>query len=159
MPRLRLNWIFGLAFALALALASNSAAADRLGQSVVVDGVLVYLGVVPSSSLRSDVKHYSGHNAQCPVPGGRDNHHIMIALFDRATGERITDADVYGRVSPLGLVGPRKHFGAVTVAGVVTYCNYFDLPPRDVYKIDMEIRRDGGAGAIEASFSYKPYQG
>lgn len=35
MPRLRLSWIFGLAFAVALALASNSAAADGLGQSAV----------------------------------------------------------------------------------------------------------------------------
>ena len=159
MPRQRANWLFGIAVAFALALVSNAAAADHLGQSVVVDGVLVYLGVVPSSMLRHDVKYYSGHNEQCPVPGGRDNKHVMVALFDSTTGERITDADVYGRVSPLGLVGPRKHFGPVEVAGAVTYCNYFDLPPTDSYRIDMEIRRDGSSEVIEARFNYRPYAG
>ena len=157
MSRLRANRLFAIAVAVALALTASAAAAEQLGQSVVAGGVLVYLGVMPSSTLSGDAEHYGDHNMQCPVPGGHDNYHVMVALFDSATGERITDADVHGRVSPIGLVGPRKHFGAVQVAGAVTYCNYFDPPPTDAYDIDMEIRRTGSPDVIEASFRYRPY--
>lgn len=166
MTRLLLNRLLGIAAAIVIALVSSvtalvssAAATDCCGQTVVADGVLIYLGVMPSNVLRNDPGHYGDHNEQCPVPGGGDNHHVLIALFDQLTGERIVDADVYVRVSSLGLVGPRKHFGAVDVDGAVTYCNYFDMPATDRYDVKIEIKRVESPEVIHAKFTYRPYGG
>lgn len=156
MNRLRLGCLLGIAAVIVTVLISSSVLADDLGQTVVADGVLVYLGITPSKVLRSDPAHYAKHNKECPVPGGANSYHIMVALFDKGTSERIVNADVYARVSPLGLVGLRKHFGAHAVAGAMTYCNYFNLSAHDRYTINIEIKRPGSPEVVEAKFTYKP---
>ena len=123
---------------------------------MVAGGMLIYLGITPSGVLRDDPKHYGNHNKQCPVPSSADSYHVMVALFDKLTGKRIVNADVYARVSPLGLVGRRKHFGAITVAGAVTYCNYFDLSTTDRYDINLEVKRPVSSKVTHAKFTYRP---
>ena len=81
---------------------------------------------------------------------------VLVAPFDASSGERITDAEVKARISPLGLVGPRKHLHQVPVSDAMTYCNYFNLSPMDTYIITVEIRRPGAPDAIKATFEYKP---
>ncbi len=49
MTRLRLNRLLGIATAIVIALVSNTAAADHVGQTAVADGVLIYLGVMPAT--------------------------------------------------------------------------------------------------------------
>jgi hypothetical protein len=154
--RYLLNRLFGMVVAGALALTPSSLAADHLGQAVIADGVVIYLGVMRSQTLVGDTASYGDHNMLCPPPGGHDNYHVMVALFDSDTGERITDADVYARVSSLGLVGPRKHFGAVEVAGAMCYCNYFDLSAFDRYNVKIDITRSESPKVIHAQFTYRP---
>ncbi len=141
MTRYLLSRLFGIVVAGVLVLIPSALAADHIGQTVIADGVVIYLGVIGSQTLVDDAGSYGDHNMLCPPPGGHDSYHMMVALFDHDTGERVTDAEVYARVSPLGLIGPRKHFGAIELAGVATYCNYFDLPATDHYDSEMEIRR------------------
>lgn len=156
MTRYHLRFCIGIAAAIVMALIWSPAFADNVGQTAMADGVLVYLGITPSKVLRNDPEHYAKHNELCPVPSGANSYHVMVALFDRDTGERIVDADVYVRVSPLGLTGKRKHFGAIAVAGAVTYCNYFNLSKSDRYDIKVDIKRSGAAKVVTARFTYKP---
>ncbi len=123
-----------------------------------VGGVRVHLGIIPAATLRLDAEHFGEHNLQCPPPRARDSYHVLVALFDVSSGERITDAEVNTRISPLGLVGPRKHLHPVSVADAVTYCSYFDLAPMDTYSIEVEIRRRDATDVIKATFEFKPYR-
>jgi hypothetical protein len=78
----------------------------------------------------------------------------MVVIFDRSNGERITDADVSARVSPLGLVGPEKELGAVTVADAPMYCDFFEMSKGDTYDIKVQIRRSNAASPVRTSFVY-----
>ncbi len=156
MSRNRLIGLLGALLAVAFGLVPAASLAGHLDRTETVDGIVVRLGIVPAELLRQDEEHFGEHNWQCPPPRARDSHHVLVALFDATSGERITDAEVMTRVSPLGLVGPRKHLHPESVAEAVTYCNYFDLAPRDTYIIDVDIRRPGSPKVIRARFEYKP---
>ncbi len=123
-----------------------------------VGGVRVHLGIIPAETLRLDAKHLGEHNLQCPPPRARNSYHVLVALFDASSGERITDAEVKVRISPLGLVGSRKHLHPLSVADAVTYCNYFDLSSMDTYFVEVEIRRRDATDVIQATFEFKPYR-
>ena len=88
-------------------ISAPSSSAGQAGMSQLADGVLVFLGVMPTEAMW---EHRAFYPAHCPGrrgAKGENVHHVILALFDHATGERIIDADVEVRVSPLGLVGPK----------------------------------------------------
>ena len=84
-------------------------------------------------------------------------YHVMLALFDRTSGERITDAVVKARVAPLALGGPTRPLDPTLVAGALTYCNYFKISPSDTYVIQAEIRRPGLTRVARARFVLELY--
>jgi len=97
---------------------------------------------MPAEVLRSHPERYPRHEGT-KIPAGKNVYHVMLALFDHATGARITDAEVAATVAPLGLAGASKRLDATTVAGAGTYCNYFSMSARENYVIRARIRRPG----------------
>ena len=140
MPRAFVNALFGTLFAGFLAIFPAASSADHVGQTLVVDGMEVYLGIMAAEILREYPEQYPYHERK-KIPSGSDMYHVLLALFDRSSGERITDAAVEARVSPLGLAGPKKRLEPMSVAGAITYCNYFRISPLDTYVIQAEIYR------------------
>lgn len=127
-----------------LAIAASPASGDDLGRSVIAGGIAVYLGIMPAEMSRAHAERYPRHQAT-EIPAGKNVYHVMLAIFDHATGARVTDADVVATVAPLGLAGARKRLDATTVAGAVTYCNYFAMSAGENYVIRARIRRPGTA--------------
>ena len=97
-------------------------------------------------------------------------YHIVIALFDSASGKRITDAQVTARVAELGLTkvppfpvatrervpfGPQKKLDSMLIAGTVTYGNYFTLPARGLYRVQVQVRGPSMPGVIETEFDFQ----
>jgi hypothetical protein len=118
----------------------------------VVNGVEVYLGVLPAVMI-------AGHPAEHPesgmhggFPGG--GYHVMVALFDAKTGKRITDAQVNAKVVAPSLHTVGKPLESMTVAGSLTYGNYFNMLRGETYRIDVEIRRRAAPGVIHATFHW-----
>ncbi len=134
-----------------LAIAASPASGDHLGRSVIAGGIVVYLGIMPAEVLRSHPERYPRHEAT-KIPAGKNVYHVMLAIFDHATGARITDADVVATVAPLGLAGASKRLDATTIAGAVTYCNYFPISAGENYVIRARIRRPGRA-EVTAEFT------
>ncbi len=157
MSRNLLNGAFGALLAGFLVIFPAVSSAGHLERSQVVDGMVVYLGIMPAEVMRQHPDRYPEHQMHGGIPSGKDMYHLLVTLFDRASGERITDADVKARVSPLGLAGPIKHLHPMSTAGAVCYCEYFELSPTDTYVIRLEIRRPGVPGVIEAEFQHRPH--
>jgi hypothetical protein len=129
-----------------------SAAEDA--QFKTVDGLAVYLGVVPAAIVKG---HPSGHAEQTMhggVPAGRNEYHIVVAVFDVVTSERVSDAIVRAEVSGLGLAGPRKTLEPMTIAQTITYGGFFDLPGRDIYTVELEIQRPD-TKPVAVNFTYE----
>ena len=140
--------------AIALGLAAATAQAAEPEGYKVVDGMAVYFGLLPAEMIR-------GHGATHPeatMHGGRPKgihvYHVTVALFDRTTSARITDAEVRARVSGVGLAGAEKVLESMTIADTVTYGNYFALPGQGPYQIRVEIRRPGATKSAKVEFTY-----
>ena len=157
MPKSFAIALFGALFC-SLVSFSTAASATHLGQTKTVDGVAIYLGVVPAAEMRRHSDRYPAHELS-KIPSGKHVHHVMLVLFDSPGGERITDAVIKARVAPLGLGGPTKPLDPMVVAGALTYCNYFQISPSslDTTVIQAEIQRPGVARVIQARFILEGY--
>lgn len=129
-----------------------SSAADELYKTV--DGVAVYLGVVPAEIVQGHPKEHTEAQMHGGPPDMRGRYHVMVALFEQATGERITDAQLTATVGALGLAGAEKKLERMIVAGATTYGNYFAMPNPGPYRIDISIRQPGKARDIQVVFDY-----
>src|SRR5262249_10811143 len=100
----------------------------------VVGGMNVYLGVVPASVIREHAQDYPANISAAP-PSGSEQRYITIALFDAKSGTRITDAVVTARVAGTAQASAEKSLKSVTIAGLVTYGDYFAMADGSNYKI------------------------
>lgn len=147
------SWITKSALAVALMLAPVLAQAMDTGQSKMADGLTVYVGAMPAAMLARHAPAHPERQAHGGPPGGAHAYHIVVALFETASGARIEDATVTARVSSLGLAGARKPLEPMRIADTITFGNYFDLPGKGPYRIDVEIAR--AARTIKVGFDYE----
>ena len=90
------------------------------------------------------------------VPAGQHQQHVVLALFDNATGKRITGAKVSARVHEINLAGVQKKLAPMLIAGTVSYGNYFSMPAAsNPYRIKVRIELPGVSDVIEAQFDYQ----
>ena len=78
---------------------SPALAQSRLERS----GVTLYWGLVPAAVVAD--KHALADLHGGPPKGGGQVHHLVVALYDSASGRRIEDAIVRARLSETGIVG------------------------------------------------------
>jgi hypothetical protein len=149
-----LAWRIGVSALLMGAFLSTAAPASaQEGESYkVADGLGVYLGVLPAAIVRGQPEERM-HGG---VPSGAHEYHIIIAVFDAATGARVEDAKVNATVSGLGHVGGRLvHLKPMTIAGTVTYGQFVALPGEDIYDIAVDIFVPGRESPVRADFAYQ----
>jgi len=133
---------------------SDISAAAQNGQYRTIGGLTVYLGVVPAEIVRGP----SPHSAERPMHGrilrGPHEYHVIVAIFDAATGARISDATVIAQVSGLGLAGTKQKLDPMEIAKTVTYGAFFHLPGRDLYTVKLAVERSGGNRPVTVNFKY-----
>ena len=137
------------------ALLLSNALADDSGQHKIVNGVAIYLGVVPSEMILGHPKLHTEAEMHGGVPVGGHQRHVLVALFDNATGKRITNAEVKANVFEIGLSGVQKKLEPMLIAGTISYGNYFNMAGANPYRIVVQIRLPGSTGEIEAEFEYQ----
>ena len=129
-----------------------SGTAEQSATHRQVDGMDVYIGVMRAEMVRGqgspgERKMHGG------VPAGRSGYHLVAALFDQQSGERVTDARVRARVSALGLAGVERPLETMRLGDAVTFGNYFSLSRHAENRIKLSIER-GDAAPVEATFTY-----
>ena len=143
--------LFGTLLAFSLVAFPGASSADHVGQTLTIDGMDVYLGLIRVDALRQNPDQYPSHRPE-KFPSGKNVYHVMFALFDKASGVRITDAVVDATVAPLAFSGLKKNLHPTVVAGALTYCNYFRISPLDTYVIKAEIRLPEACCVFRARF-------
>lgn len=89
---------------LLVAMPSPALAQSRLERS----GVTLYWGLVPAAVVAD--KHALAELHGGPPKGGGQVHHLVVALYDSASGRRIEDAVVRAQLSETGIVDePAKY--------------------------------------------------
>ena len=132
--------------------------AGQPGQYKTAYGVAVYLGVKPAREIKAQPQTYPRLHARGTIPRGRNDQYVSVALFESSSGERIKDARVSARVSPIGLAGRERDLKPIPIGAAVTYGNFFSMSSPDTYVIEVVIRQMKGGDPIRARFEYRYYR-
>jgi len=133
---------------------SDGAAAAEDTEYKSVGGLAVYLGVVPAEIVKGHPRGHPEQTMHSGVPIGPHQYHVLAAIFDSASGARISDAAVTAQISGLGLSGGGQTLEPMEISGTITYGGYFNLPGRDLYTVRLTIERPGVARAVVVDFRY-----
>jgi hypothetical protein len=129
-------------------------AAEEAPGLQTIGGLTVYLGVLPAAIVQGHREDHPEAAMHGGVPSGRHAYHMIAAVFDAGTGERIEDADIQARVSPLGLAGVTRQLEPMAIAGTITYGNYFALDGSGGFLIHLTITHPPGAAPLHMEFTY-----
>lgn len=141
----------------ALLAAWNTPASAALEESYKTAGdFAVYFGVIPAEIVRGHAPTHAEREMHGGPPAGAHNLHIVVAVFDAASGTRIGDAKVKATISGLGHVGMTTlDLEPMTIAEATTYGAYVNLSGNDRYTIQLEIRRPPGSAQAAVEFVYR----
>jgi hypothetical protein len=139
---------------LTLAWSLFSAAAE-VRQPIVAGDIELFYGVMPAPVL---LAHPSDH-AERTMHGGarlsRNSYHLVVSIFDTKKRERIADAQVQASVSEPGLAPQTKPLQSMTMAGVITYGNYFTMSGAGPFRIMLDIKRPHGGAPVQTGFEHR----
>lgn len=138
--------------ALLLFAAVTAGAATAANYRQVVSGVAIYFGVLPAELVRGHPREHPESEMHGGVPAGEN--HLVIALFNDKTGERITRAEVTATITGPDRFKVEKKLESMMVAGAVTFGNYFTMPGPGPYRIAVRIRTPGIGHDVEANFAW-----
>lgn len=132
------------------------ALADDSPRHQIVDGVSIYLGIMPTAMIREHPDNHMSGAAHGGLPAGREYHHILIALFDTQTDQRLVPASIDAEISGLGgMAAQFKKLEPMHVERTISYGNYFRFPGRGIYRLHFSIRMTGLDHPVEAEFIYE----
>lgn len=112
--------------------AAGQALADDSPRHRLIDGINIYTGVLPAEVMGGNDK---GMHAVIPY---EHSFHLITALFDEKSGDRISDAVIVASLKGMDVIETKK-LGQMPTVGVSTYGNYFMLPPLGNYSITLQI--------------------
>jgi hypothetical protein len=117
------------------------------GIAGVVDGfkssgdLAVYLGVVPAATVRG---HPAGHpesQMHGGAPSSAHSMHIVAAVFEKDSGERITKAKVTAHITEPGGLQRSMRLEPMKIAGTVTYGGFTTFARGIDYQIGIRVER------------------
>lgn len=122
-------------------------------------GIAAYLGVLPAAMVQGHPKDHAEEAMHGGVPRGRHAVHVMSAVFDAESGERIEDATIDASVIAVSdaaahIAGVTRRLEPMVIADTVTYGNYFAMPGDERYRIALSIKRAGSVTPVLLEFSY-----
>ena len=144
-----LIWQFGLLILLWAAMAIfNAASPDHLSWHQRTPSYDVFLGVVPASIANQDENLVQLHRMapHGTAKLGRSTYHVLVSIFRPSGMERVVDASVVAEIVENDLIHvkrTKKPLEMMSMAGAVTYCNFFDLHWNGKYRIHVRIHEPG----------------
>jgi hypothetical protein len=135
-----------------LALAASVAVPAHAENSQTVDGHTVYLGVVPAEIVKGHEPGHPEREMHGGTPTRRGQYHVMIAIFETATGKRVTDARLVARVSEPGLAPVQKKLEPMEISGAMSFGNYFAMSSAGPYRIKLAIELPATQRKLDTEF-------
>jgi hypothetical protein len=134
---------------------SGVTAASSSDDTKTVGGIKFYVGILPSEMVLGHPKTHAESSMHGGSSANAGQYHIVVALFDVATEQRISDAQVAARVTPLGFAGEEKALEAMPIGDAPSYGNFFNMPGKGPFRIVIQVRRPGVTGKVEAVFEHR----
>lgn len=119
---------------------------------------MVYYAVLPAEIMPRFPKSSPERAMRGGLPHKGHVHHVMIALFERTSSQRVSEANVTATVNEVGLGPVTKTLEPFAVDDAVTYGNYFAKPGKALYQVAVTIRRPGDVGPVTLRFEYRHHR-
>jgi hypothetical protein len=134
---------------------SRRVMADTDNGYVVDRGIAIYYATIPAENIRGHPQEHPETTMHGGIPRSPHAYHVMVALFDAQTLQRITDADVTANVAEPGFAGEKKRLEKFTVADAVTFGNYFEIRPNIGYRITITVKTPVSKDEAHVEFQFK----
>lgn len=133
---------------------SPALAQSRLERS----GITLYWGLVPAAVVAD--KHALADLHGGPPRGGGQVHHLVVALYDTASGRRIEDAVVRAQLSETGIVDePPKYLPPMKVNDLASYGQLFGVAKDGPYRFRLWVRLPSRTDEVEFRFdAWSPHR-
>jgi protein-S-isoprenylcysteine O-methyltransferase Ste14 len=119
--------------------------ADDTPRHRLVDGVDIYIGVLPAEVMSKSTTDM--HDA---IPY-EHSFHLVVALFDEKSGNRITDADIVASLSGKTEI-ETKTLDRMPIVNAPSYGNIFMLPGLGKFTIELKVSLPGSDEIISTDF-------
>jgi hypothetical protein len=136
----------------AILAAGASSAVHGADYAESVGGYAIYVGILPAQVVQGHARAHPEGKMHGGAPAGRHQYHLVVAVFEEASGARVDDAQVTAKVGELGLASVEKRLEPMPIAGAMTYGNYFPMSPPGPFRIDVRVARAGKT--VDASFTH-----
>ena len=104
----RRHFSISVAVATLALMVSGKVMADTESGYVVDHGIAIYYATIPAEIIRGHAKEHPEATMHGGIPRSRHAYHVMVALFDAQSLQRITDADVTALVAEVGFAEEQK---------------------------------------------------
>jgi len=133
----------------------SNAYASHPHQYQVVNGIAVYLTIMPAEMLRGHPKEHleSEMHSQSRIEG-TNQHHIVVSLFNAKSGERLKDAAINVKVSGINFNGPVRQLELMIMSGIRSYGHFFNMPLAGAYQVELEIQTAETDEVVKVVFQY-----
>ena len=133
---------------------SPALAQSRLERS----GITLYWGLVPAAVVAD--KHALAELHGGPPKEGGQVHHLVVALYDSASGRRIEGAVVRAQISEVGIVDePPKYLLPMKVNDQASYGQVFGVAKDGPYRFRLWARLPPRTDEIEFKFdAWSPHR-
>lgn len=145
--------ILGLSF---LAATAAAAEVNDKGQHLLVGNVDIYYGVLPAAVISVHPESHPEGAMHGGTPSSKYSYHLLVALFDHTTKQRITTARVSATVEELGLASTRKNLEPMQIGRTTSYGAYFYLRGAGPYRVTLRVTQPGNHPPLTGQFEYRP---
>ena len=146
--------ILALILAIAAFAALPAGAAEEIAYRKLAGRFSVYLSVMPSEVIRGPLQpDIPGTSPQRPY-AARDTHHVVVSIFDAASGLRVGSLKVEARVAAPGLSGEKRELEPTSFAGQAVYANSFPMLGRGPFRVDVEFQAHDRVHRQEVTFYF-----
>lgn len=143
----------GLAALLTLA-ALGPVLADDTSNFETVAGISVYIGLMPAEIVRGHPAGHAETQMHGGAPSGPHAYHLVVALFDEQTGDRIENARVAATVSGLGHIGQTNvSLEPMLIENTITYGAFVDLRALERFDIALTIKVPDRSKPVRVDFA------
>lgn len=142
----------------ALALAALAALSAQAQERLERDGIALYWGLVPEAIVSQQHAISELHGGR--PPGGGKVNHLVLALFDAKTGQRIEGAVVRAQLSEPGVVdGAPRYVPPMPINGVNSYGQLFGMVHDGPYRFRISVQVPGRLQETEFTIQAAPQLG
>jgi len=149
------GFIVGCAVTVISLFYSGASLAQQPSGTATLDGLVAYYAIVPSEILEDHPRRHPESTMHGGVPRNASSHHLVLALFDKESSDRIVDAQVLAKVSETGLAGVTKRLEPFSVNDALTYGNYFNFARHSRYRVVITIEIQGRDPGLTFGFDYQ----